>query len=251
VRWLRPFLPRWIDQQRVKLLAWDIWGYRRLTFLSAIPIRQRLCLLRRFLWIDWNVPHGHKPCEIAEVCRALAERRGAQGEVIVEAGCWQGGSSAKFSILCKMFGYELWIYDSFQGVEPMMAKDKEHSHDYSGEYAAPESLLRSNLETYGEPDVCSIYAGWFAETLAAGPIARPVRLAYLDCDLAKGTREALIGIVPALVEDGWILSQDFHIRPVRALLEAPDTWDNLGKGMPAIQHIVRNLAAIRFGSASD
>ena len=248
VRWIRHHLSQEIDRQRLKLLIWDIWGYGRLVFLPTIPVLERVRVLRRFLRIDWNVLHGHKPCEISEVCRALAERPGAPGEVMVEAGCWQGGSSAKFSILCKMFGYELWIYDSFRGVEAMTAEEKKDSYDFSGEYAAPESLLRSHLDAYGEPDVCSIYPGWFAETLAVGPLPRPVRLAYIDCDLAKGTREALIGIVPVLVEDGWIFSQDFHIGPVRRLLEDAGTWDELSRGAPTIRHIVRNLAGIRFGS---
>lgn len=203
-------------------------------------------MLARFILIDWNVLHSHRPSEIACVCRGLAERRARSNEVMVEAGCWQGGSSTKFSIICKMLGYRLYIYDSFEGVEEMTSEEKQKSYDFSGEYAAPESILRSNLIRYGEISVCSIHKGWFAETLAVTPVAAPVRVAYIDCDLAKGTREVLIGIMPRLVDDAWIFSQDFHIKPVRDLPHNPDTWKQFERGNPSIKRLCGNLASLRF-----
>jgi hypothetical protein len=68
---------------------------------------------------------------------------------MVEAGCYQGGSSAKFGIVCEALGYRLHIYDSFEGVEPLTEEEKLHGHDFSGEYAVPEALVRSNIGQYG------------------------------------------------------------------------------------------------------
>ncbi len=245
VRHIRPHVREQIHQQRLKLLCWDGWGYWRLLAVRELTIRQRLYLLRRFLVVDWNVPHAHKPHEISWLSRALAERAGRRDEAVVEAGCWQGGSSTKLSILCRMLGYRLEVYDSFQGVEPRAPGDTSTSYDFSGEYSMPESVLRGNLERYGEPQVCSIHPGWFADTLASRPPAKPVRLVYIDCDLAKGTREALTGVVPALASDGWIFSQDFQIEPVRSYLCDKSTWRELGVAPSSIRRLGPCLAAIR------
>jgi hypothetical protein len=234
-----------IHQQRLKLVCWDGWGYWQLLAIRQLTVRQRLYLLRRFLVVDWNVLHAHKPYEISWLSRALAERAAQPEETVVEAGCWQGGSSTKLSILCRMLGYRLEVYDSFKGVEPRAPGDTSSSYDFSGEYCMPESVLRGNLEQYGEPDTCSIHPGWFADTLALRPPAKPVRLVYIDCDLAKGTREALVGVVPALAPDSWIFSQDFHIEPVRSYLCSTSTWRELGVDPPNIRRLGPCLAAIR------
>lgn len=245
VRWIRPHIPQPIHRQRLKL-AWFVWGYGPLLTIKSIPLRDRLKLLIRFLRIDWCVLHAHTPLEIALICRALAERPARPGEVVVEAGCWQGGSSAKFSLIGALLGYRLCIFDSFEGVEAMTAKEVADSFDFSGSYRAAETTLRSNVALYGRIDVCTIRRGWFADTLAAAPVPNPVRLAFIDCDLAKGTDEVLSGVVPSLVQDGWIFSQDFHIKPVRRLLSSPTTWGRFRRGMPAITQFAERLAGIRF-----
>jgi O-methyltransferase len=243
--WIRPYISKEVNRQRLKLI-WTVWGYRFLFSLNTLPLPDRLRLLVRFLNVDWHVVHGHSPAEISIVCRAIAERPALSNEGLIEAGCWQGGSSAKLSILCERLNYCLHIYDSFEGVESMSADDKVESHDFSGEYASPESVLRQHLTSYGELSVCTIHKGWFSDTLAKDAVPCKVRLAFIDCDLAKGTREVLTGIVPALTDDGWIFSQDFHIKPVQKLLYDTATWDSLERGRPTIKRLGRRLASIRF-----
>src|SRR5688572_28281157 len=93
VRMIRPHVGHALHRQRLKLLCWDIWGYWRILVLGTLSLRDRLRLLGRFLRIDWNVPHAHKPHEISCLLQSLSERRAQPGEIVVEAGCWQGGSS--------------------------------------------------------------------------------------------------------------------------------------------------------------
>jgi O-methyltransferase len=245
IRWIRPYISQEINRQRLKLI-WKVWGYRFLFSIRTLSFLDRMKLLIRFLRVDWYVVHAHSPTEISVVCQAIAERPTISGEVIIEAGCWQGGSSAKLSIICKMLGYCLCIYDSFEGVEPISPEDKAGGYDFSGEYASPESVLHKNLARYGEPSVCTIHKGWFVDTLAKGAVTYKVRLAFIDCDLAKGTREALTGIVPTLTDDAWIFSQDFHIKPVQELLYNTATWDSFGRGLPTIKRLGPYLASIRL-----
>lgn len=240
-RWVKPVLPSFLSRtlRRVRL----VWGYRFILLLSNLPFRKRLDAVSRFIQVDFGVPLAHRPAEIAHVCKALAERRAGPDEIMVEAGCWQGGSSAKFSIVCKEMGYRLHIFDSFQGVEPT---DQE-GHDFTGEYAAELELVKDNIRRFGELDVCEFFPGWFADTLLKTPVTVPVRAVYIDCDLAKGTQEVLQGVLPALVGDGVIFSQDYHIPAVRRVLEDPETWRRLGRSVPKLEFLCHNLARLYWG----
>jgi O-methyltransferase len=249
--WERWFVPRIADplhRQRIKIFFWG-WGYAGLLGVTALPFSERLRLLRRFLRVDWNVLHAHLPSEIVHITRALSERPARPGEVMVEAGCWQGGSSAKFSLLCERLGYRLCIHDSFEGVEKLSDEDQSHEWEFAGQYASPETRLREHLRRFGAPAVCEIRKGWFSETLARAPFPHPVRVAYIDCDLGKGTLEVLRGVVPSLVDDGWIFSQDYHIEPVRRVLTDPETWRSLGRSAPRIRVLGEYLAIMRPGPA--
>lgn len=246
-RFVRPHVRELINRQRLKLLVFG-WGYWPVLFISALPLLDRLRMIVMFFRVDWNVLHGHRPCEIARIVVALAGRPVRAGEIMVEAGCWQGGSSTKFSIACKTFGYGLRIYDSFEGVMQLTPEEKAQGYDYSGEYSASESLVREHLQKYGAPEVCSLHKGWFSETLAASPVAEPIRLVYIDCDVARGTRDVLAGTLPGLVSDGLVFSQDYHIKPVRALLHDPATWRPLGRGTPEFEPMCGNLVLLRFTS---
>jgi O-methyltransferase len=111
---------------------------------------------------------------------------------------------------------ELHVFDSFQGVEPVVRIPGEW--DYSGEYASSETTVRENVTRYGQSSVVTYWPGWFSETLANCPVKVPIAVAYIDCDIAKGTDEALRGILPSLAANGVVFSQDYHIRSVKALL---------------------------------
>lgn len=241
IKYIRPHIASELYRQRLKLI-WFVWGYWDLLQIGALPLAIRLHLIWNFIKIDWNIQHAHKPCEISKVCKAIAERPANPGEVVVEAGCWKGGSTTKLSLICHYLGYHLEIYDSFEGVEAI----PEDGYDFSGEYAATEGELTENLCKFGMPEVCSIHKGWFAQTLKASPVLSPVRVVYIDCDLAKGTGEVLQGTVPSLVDDGWIFSQDYHIKSVRAFLHDPEVWISLGRPMPTLSKLCYNLAAIKL-----
>jgi hypothetical protein len=185
------------------------------------------------------------------MCTALAARKAKFDEVVVEAGCWKGGSAAKLSVICKMLGYRLMVYDSFAGVEtPPVDQQEREDKWFFGEYAATETIVWENIAKYGEPEVCQFVRGWFRDTLAKTPVPHPVRLAYIDCDLVKGTEEALTGLIPSLVDDGCIFSEDYHIQPVHDLLSRPGSLEKFGKGPMRVTALGRKLASIRVKDAA-
>ena len=220
--------------QRVKFF-WFVWQYSRVFSLPTLSFSQKISLLNTCIKVDWYVAHAHHPSEMIDVLTGLASRKANAGEIMVEAGCYNGGSTIKFSVVCKMLGYKLQVYDSFEGVETM-TKDElaQTGHNYSGEYAVGEEIVRANVSKYGEIGVCSFYKGWFADTLAAHPLNEPVKIVYIDCDVAKGTFEVLQGTLHSLVKDGIVYSQDYTIRAVKNLIHNPETWSKLNVSPPAI-----------------
>ena len=237
-RLIRPHLsPQW--QQRIKLL-WTIWGYKSILSIPALSPTQRLGLLGRLIGIDWTLLHAHWPGEIAKVIVAIGRRHAGPGDVVVEAGCWQGGSTAKLSIACHMLGYRLLVFDSFRGV------DYQPGNPFSGQYAATLDLVRGNVLAYGEISVCSFFPGWFVDTLAAKPVDQPISVVFVDCDTAKGSYEVLQGIIPSLKKDGIVCSQDYHIGEVRDLLDSRHTWARLGVPPPVQTERYRNVAVFKI-----
>jgi O-methyltransferase len=215
-----PGLPR----QRLKL-AYDVWAYRP---LLTMPV-----LLARSLRIDWSLEHAHKPCEITPLLLDLS--RGGQGEAVIEAGCWKGGTTAKLSLACARFGYQLHVYDSFKGVP-----------EWGFEYCATEAEVRANVRRFGDLGVCTFHPGWFSDTLRDLPVPFRARLVYIDCDTPAGTLDVLSGVVPALTADGVLYTQDYHLDEVRRVLHDPATWSALGVEQPRIEHVARNLARVAW-----
>jgi O-methyltransferase len=211
---------------------------------SQFGAAERVALLIAFLRVDWLILHGHTPREVADIAVDLGQGVTTPGQAIVEAGCWNGGSTAKFSHLARHLNLSLHVYDSFQGVEDVSNVAGEW--DYSGQYASAEATVRRNLERCGSAAAYTTHPGWFSETLGRTPVAVPVAMAYIDCDIAKGTYEALSGIVASLAPHAIVFSQDFHIAPVNALLTNPETWARLGVVAPRITRLGRRLAKLSW-----
>ena len=212
VRRIRPHLGSQLAQQRVRLTFYG-WSYLRLLAPSALPVGARLRLVVGCLRTDWVLLHAHRPPEVVAVLRALATRRAEPGEAVVEAGCWTGGATVKLSRACSALGYELWVYDSFAGVESHVPEEGEY--DFTGEYRATADVLRANLARLGVPEVVTIVPGWFADTLLGGQVPPRARVVLIDCDLGKGTEEVLTGVERRLTPDARLFTQDFHIPEVR------------------------------------
>ncbi|HWP59922.1 MAG TPA: TylF/MycF/NovP-related O-methyltransferase [Candidatus Acidoferrales bacterium] len=136
---------------------------------------------------------------------------------VVECGCFNGGSTAKLSILARLTGRRLFVFDSFEGLPQADADNIRDFHarrsmsvkrDWApGEYAASLERVRENVKKYGEIDVCTFVKGWFSETLATN-LPEKIALAFTDVDLPSSAKECLIHIWPRLSEGGVFFSHD-------------------------------------------
>ena len=242
-KFIRPFLKSHMSQQRVKLVLWDVFSYFKLFGLHNMTFSKKFSIVWKCILTDWNVPHAHKPIEIIPILIEISERKGNGMEVFVEAGCWLGGSTIKFSLLCEAFNYPLHVFDSFAGVE-FNAESSEEESRFFGEYVGPLDQVRNNVKTFGCLEVCTFHKGWFEDTMRE--VQFPVRLAYIDCDLSKGTKEVLSVVVPNLSKDGIVYTQDYQITSLRKMLHETSTWTNLNLPVPTVNHIARNLATLKF-----
>lgn len=193
---------------------------------SDLTFQQRQVLVDRIRVADNQLDCAHTQAEILEVMRLAIPLADSPG-VIVEAGSFKGGSAAKLSILAKMLGKELHIFDSFEGIP-----ENEEDHRTSlfgmevafpqGDYAGTLDEVRSAIDRYGELSVCTFHQGLFAETMPS--FDKPVSVAYVDVDLAGSTRDCVKHLYPLLEPGGALLSQDGHLPLVIDVLEDRSFW---------------------------
>src|SRR5436190_1471594 len=94
-RYVRNLVEKEIHRQRLKLI-YDIWWYCPLLRFRGLRWRERINLIWNLIRIDWFILHASKPAEVVPVLVDLMSRRARSNEVFVEAGCWNGGTTARW-----------------------------------------------------------------------------------------------------------------------------------------------------------
>jgi O-methyltransferase len=155
-----------------------------------------------------------------------------QGDVI-ECGSWKGGSAANLSLICKIVGRKLRLFDSFQGLPPPKADDREGYLYNAGDYKGTLDEVKENIRRFGAIEVCEFVPGWFSETLPK--LDTPVALAFLDVDLEDSLATCVRHIWPNLV-DGGSLFTDECLNPAYIALFFSERWwrENLDSAPPGL-----------------
>ena len=126
---------------------------------------------------------------------------------ILECGTWKGGSAANLSLVCKITGRKLLIYDSFEGLPEGEEGDREAPLYQKGEYAGTLDEVKNNIRRFGHIDSCEFIRGWFNETLPQ--LDRPVLLAFLDVDLEASLETCVRYIWNNLTDRGHIFIDEY------------------------------------------
>lgn len=214
-----------------------------LAFLAArypIPLSRaaRLDLVRRFVAITNHVRSYHRQAEMLAVADRVLRRAGRPGLTVVECGAGKGGGTAKLSLVARLAGARLVVFDSFRGVP---ANAERHVDLLGRRMTFREGAFRGRLREvqrtvarFGAPEVVEWRKGWFADTLPAFEGA--VDVALLDVDLLASTRTCLVHLIPRLRPDGVLFSQDGHLRATVDLLRDDAFWrDDVGVDAPTIR----------------
>ena len=241
-------------------------NYRRdagviLAFLDddTMPIdtAARVELVRRYTAISQNVACHHTEEEIFQYARAILATPKAVPGSFVEAGCFKGGGTAKFSLAAKIAGRKLLVLDSFEGIPEHNEPHEKNIFGNSaffrkGSYKGELEEVKDNVAKYGSVENCEFVKGWFEDTLPA--IQEPLAGIYLDVDLAASTRTCLRYLYPRLQEGGVLFSQDGHLPLVIDVFSDERFWEQeVGYPKPHIEGLgTRKLIKILKprGSAS-
>ena len=99
--------------------------------------------------------------------------------VVVECGCFLGGSTANLSLACEAVGRDLIAYDSFEGLPSPREGDK-YGRAEAGFLRGDLDVVKENVRRFGAIDRCTFRKGWYSDTLPAH--TEPVVLLFLDVD---------------------------------------------------------------------
>jgi O-methyltransferase len=170
-------------------------GYR-------MTLVRKLKLGLKMLANNLRIPSGTTfKAHLAMALKILETSPEIEGDV-VECGTWKGGSAANLSLVCKITGRKLLIFDSFEGLPEGDPRDNESKYYKKGDYCGSMEEVKSNLARYGAIEYCEFISGWFSETLPK--ISRPILLAFLDVDLEASLETCVRHIWGHLVADGYI-----------------------------------------------
>jgi len=221
---------------------WNILPVSVSFLLNDVPnvsLKEKISIVNQLYITTFLLDSPHTPYEMFTFIKAILslppERRG----VVVEAGCFKGGSTAKFSLAADIAGRELVIFDSFEGIPK---NDELHGKDIfgssaqfnKGDYCGALEEVKANVMRFGKIKSCRFVKGWFEDTMP--DFKEPIAAIYLDVDLASSTRTCLKYLFPLLENGGILYSQDGHLPLVIDVFNDEEFWrKEVGCKKPIIQ----------------
>ena len=141
---------------------------------------------------------------------------------VVECGCFLGGSTANLSLVCRLAGRKLIVYDSFEGMPPPRAGDRHALPDAEGKFRGGLEEVRENVRRLGDPDRCTFIKGWFRDTLPRHE--SPIVLCYLDVDHQASLFDCIVNLWPHLTEQGLVFIDEYVYNDYCALFFSERFW---------------------------
>ena len=184
--------------------------------------RKRLSLARRMRRNTTRVQTGLSyRGHLAIAAKVFAIPPSVEG-VIVEAGCWKGGTTVNLSLIAQTVGRSLVVYDSFEGLPPPVEGDHWASPIAVGAFKGELEEVRANVEKYGAIEVCEFRKGWFSDTM--GDHTEPIVLAYVDVDFQASFHDCILGLWPHLVDRGYMFIDEYTRLDYCALFFSERYW---------------------------
>jgi O-methyltransferase len=142
--------------------------------------------------------------------------------VVVECGCYLGGSTANLSLACEAAGRDLIVYDSFEGLPRPHSADKHAEIFPEGAYRAGLEQVKDNVRRLGALERCTFVKGLFAHTLPGQ--TDPVVLCFLDVDLQGSLNDCVLNLWPRLTQKGYVFIDEFQFMDYCALFYSERYW---------------------------
>lgn len=142
--------------------------------------------------------------------------------VLVEAGCWKGGTTANLSLVADLVGRDLIVYDSFEGLPAPAAGDRWASALGEGAYRGELDEVRANVARHGVIERCQFRKGWFSDTLAHH--TEPIVAMYLDVDHQASLHQCVVDLWPHLDDEGYVFIDEYTRLDYCALFFSERFW---------------------------
>lgn len=187
-------------------------------------------LVDTFTHIHRHVEIHSSPADALSMAEALLSST-AEGAMI-ECGCFAGGTTAKLSILARLLGKSLVVFDSFEGLPTTSTDDAVDYHSrftrtFRWEPGACNASLertRSVVEKYGDISVCTFKKGWFSDTLTDEHLPAQIGFAYTDVVLPSSARDCFRALWPRLSDGAVYFSRDVAFTKVLQALFDERLW---------------------------
>jgi O-methyltransferase len=142
--------------------------------------------------------------------------------VVVECGCWVGGSSANLSLACDLVGRDLIVYDSFEGLPDAEPNDKYAKPIAKGLFRGELEVVKENVRRYGKIERCQFRKGWFKDTLPGHK--EPIVLSVLDVDFQASLYDCVVNLWPHLTPRGYMFIDEYTNIDYCALFFSERFW---------------------------
>jgi O-methyltransferase len=188
----------------------------RMTFLKRLWLSMRMCLN------NMRLPSGSLfTLHLAMAMKILETPPDVPGDII-ECGTYKGGSAANLSLVCKIAGRKLKIFDSFEGLPEIAGSERQAEIFKQGDFAGTLEEVKANIRKGGAIECCEFVKGWFKDTLPG--LNSPVLLAFLDVDLEDSLQTCVRAVWPNLAERGYIFTHESVFTDYVALFYSEKWW---------------------------
>lgn len=161
---------------------------------------------------------------------------------VAECGPWKGSSTATLSLVCRLAGRKLLVFDSFKGLPSPRGNDNAHhllgtnaiATYEKGDFTGALEEVKANIKKYGAIEVCEFIEGYFSDTLPG--FNKKLVFVYTDVDLRESLKDCLDNLWPHLQDNCyWFTDEAQHEEMAKLFYE---------KGIP----LVGAGSGICFGS---
>jgi O-methyltransferase len=185
---------------------------------------RRATLALRFFWNNARMTSASSYKSHLVMAMKLLELPPDVEGSVVECGCYKGAMTVNLSLVCKIAGRKLKVYDSFEGLpEPT-------SHDcwppdvayVPGVFKGSLEEVKANVRRFGAIDVCEFHKGWFKDTLPRHEGA--VAMTVVDVDYHSSLYDCVTKLWPFLVERGFFFVDEYVFPDYCAIFYSEKFW---------------------------
>ena len=226
-------LRRLYELLTVPISIWFLTDSQRIHHSYRMGPLKRFRLGLRMFFNTVRIPSGSSYKGHLAMALKLFEMSPEIEGVVLECGTYKGASAANISLICKITGRRLKIFDSFEGLPEPMQNDREGVHYSQGDYAGTLPEVQRNIRKYGNIECCDFVPGWFDATLPE--LKESVVLAWIDVDLEASLETCIRCIWPHLVEEGYTFIDEGVGTDYAALFWSEKWWkDNFDRTPPGL-----------------